>query len=86
MNLVLATLTALATASVATLEAKIPATDAAPSVPPVALADRAADRKPVAPALLPETGNPSLAAGGGAAAKPEGKPVMLPDAKPQTGL
>ncbi len=86
MNLVLATLSALATASVATLEAKIPATDAAPSVPPVALAEITPDRKPLAPEALPDTGNPSLAAAAGIGSKPEGKPVMLPESKPETYL
>lgn len=86
MNLVLATLGTLAAASLATLQAKIPATDAAPSVPPVELAVTLDDRKPVAPGLQPDTGNPSLATAGGQDAKPEGKPEMLPEAKPDTYL
>jgi hypothetical protein len=86
MNLVLATLGTLAAASLATLQAKIPATDAAPSVPPVEMAATLDDRKPVAPALQPDTGNPALATAGGYDAKPQGKPVILPQAKPDTYL
>ena len=86
MNLVLATLGTLATASLAALQAKTPATDAPPSVPPVELAATLDDRKPLSPALAPDSGNPSLATAGGHDAKPQGKPVMLPDAKPETYL
>lgn len=86
MNLVLAALSTLAAASLATLQAKIPGTDAPPSVPPVARVIEPDVRKPVAPATLPDTGNPALAAEPGATGKPRGKPAMLPETKPDTYL
>lgn len=84
MNFVLATLSTLASLSIATLEAKLPATDAPPSVAPVELAVNPAAPKPGN--ARPGTADAPVAAGGGYRPKPAGKPTLLPEAKPEAQL
>lgn len=76
MNLVLATLSTLASLHLTAWADKIPASDLPPSVEPLmTLAEAAPDpRKPVAPGAGPETGNTPVSQADG----PDAKPVIKP--------